>query len=164
MERAAFKKPLTGRTVLICFLAFFGVVGGVNAAMVHFALSTFGGVETENAYRAGVAFNREIAAASQQEARHWQVQAQLTQVPEHGVQLAVQVRNASGAPVTGLEIASRLIHPTMARRDRNFALTETAAGTFRGETTVEAGQWDLLIDISRDGERLFRSTSRRILR
>ena len=31
--------------------------------MITFAVKTFGGVETENAYKAGLAFNRSIAEA-----------------------------------------------------------------------------------------------------
>ena len=42
-------KEVTGRMVLACLLAFFAVVAGVNALMIRAAVSTFGGVETENA-------------------------------------------------------------------------------------------------------------------
>ncbi len=38
---------VTGRMVLICLVAFFAVVAGVNAVMIAAAVSTFGGVETE---------------------------------------------------------------------------------------------------------------------
>lgn len=43
-------RPLTGRTVLLCFIAFFGVVFTANFFLVRAALTTFGGVETESSY------------------------------------------------------------------------------------------------------------------
>ena len=33
-------------------------------------------------------------------------------------------------------------------------------GTFKGATAAEAAQWDLMIDLARDGDNLFRSRSR----
>ena len=47
------QRPLTGRTVLICLIAFFAVVAIVNGIMIRAAISTFGGVETGSAYQAG---------------------------------------------------------------------------------------------------------------
>ena len=55
-------RQVTGRIVLICFVAFFAVVAGVNAVMIRAAVSTFSGIETENPYQAGLAFEREILA------------------------------------------------------------------------------------------------------
>ena len=71
-------KELTGRMVLFCLVAFFAVVAGVNAIMIRAAVSTFGGVETANAYQAGLAFAREIAEAAAQDALHWQVKAKVS--------------------------------------------------------------------------------------
>ena len=50
--------------MLVCLVAFFGVVAAVNAVHDPAAVSTFGGVETESSYQAGLAFSREIAAAA----------------------------------------------------------------------------------------------------
>ena len=71
-------RQVTGRMVLVCLVAFFAVVAGVNAIMIRAAVSTFGGVETESAYQAGLAFAREIAAVEAQDALHWQVRAKVS--------------------------------------------------------------------------------------
>ena len=52
-------KPLTGWKVLAMLLAFFGVVGAVNAVMVYSALSTFSGEVEAHPYEHGLAYNRE---------------------------------------------------------------------------------------------------------
>ena len=66
------KRPaarLTGRMVLLCLVGFFGVVFGVNGILVHEALSTFGGVDTDSAYQAGRMFEQDVAMAKAQDAR-----------------------------------------------------------------------------------------------
>jgi nitrogen fixation protein FixH len=43
------EKPLTGRKVLAILIAFFGVVIGVNVAMMRLAISTLPGTEVDSA-------------------------------------------------------------------------------------------------------------------
>jgi nitrogen fixation protein FixH len=56
-----------------------------------------------------------------------------------------------------------LHRPTDRRGDLAITLSEEGAGQFRGTGPAAIGQWDLLIDLSREGERLFRSRNRVIL-
>lgn len=156
------RRPLTGRTVLLCFLGFFGLVTAVNAIMIFAAVSTFGGVEAASSYQAGLAFSRESAAAQAQAARHWSVTARVR--PDgQATRVDVDARGTDGAPITGLTATARLIHPADARADHPVALSELSAGTFRGTTVPVTGQWDVIIELSRDGERLFRSRNRVVL-
>ncbi len=160
------RKPreVTGRTVLFCLLAFFGVVIGVNAVMVRAATSTFGGLETENAYKTGLAFNRDIAAAHAQDALHWKVDGKIARDAQGEAGLEIEIRDGGGALLRNLAVSARLAHPTDARLDRPLALAETKAGIFRGQADAAPGQWHLVLDIYRGEERLFRSTTRVMLR
>jgi nitrogen fixation protein FixH len=156
------RRPLTGRTVLICLVAFFGVVSLANAIMIRAAVTTFSGVETGSAYQAGQNFKYEAAAARAQEERHWQVRADVR--PADGKTLIeIDARDAAGRPLSGLEAAARLQHPTDRRGDQTIALSEPTSGHFRGTAASLAGQWDMLIDLSRGGERVFRSRNRVVL-
>jgi len=157
-------KELTGRTVLFCFLGFFGIIVVMNAVLIRAATTTFGGVETPSAYKVGLAFNREIAAARAQEARHWTVDAKVTRNLQGNAVLAVNVRDRDGAPPVSIALAAKIVHPADTRRDQTLAIRQVAPGSFDGAMHAEPGQWDLVIDISRDGERLFRSKSRVTLR
>jgi nitrogen fixation protein FixH len=156
-------KEVTGRMVLICLVAFFVVVAGVNAVMIRAAISTFGGVETGNAYQAGLAFSKEIAAAGAQDALHWQVKAK---VSADGAATVVEIaaRDAAGRPLAGLEAAARLSHPADKRSDHVVAMSEIEPGTFRGRAERLAGQWDLVFELSRGETRMFRSKNRFFLR
>lgn len=163
-DRPTGGRPLTGRTVLIITLAFFGTVFAVNAVMVRAALSTFGGVETTSSYKAGLAFKQELAAAHAQADRHWRVEARVVPAADGRTSVVVEARDATGERLRGVTAQARLAHPTDSRRDHAVALTEDAPGDFRGATGGVAGNWDLVIDIFRGDERLFRSKSRVYLR
>ncbi len=160
------RKPyeVTGRTVLVTFIAFFGVVFTVNAIMVRAATSTFGGVETQSSYKAGLAFRQETESARAQDARRWDVQTSLVRKSAEDVMLEATIRDAVGAVPVGLSATARLAHPADARRDRTIVLRQEGNGRFRGQSEATAGQWDLIIDFTKDGERAFRSKSRVILR
>ncbi|HEY7665295.1 MAG TPA: FixH family protein [Xanthobacteraceae bacterium] len=157
------RKEVTGRMVLICLVAFFAAVTAVNAIMIAAAVSTFGGVDTDNAYQAGLAFDREAAAARAQDALHWRVQAKVS--PREGVTLIEVVANdAADRPLTGLQASARLAHPADRRADHAVRLEQTAPGRFAGTTEAAAGQWTLEIELLRAGSRVFRSDNRVFLR
>jgi nitrogen fixation protein FixH len=155
---------ITGRFVLLAMVAFFGVVIGVNVIMARFAVATFGGVETESSYKAGLAFKAEEDLAKAQADRHWSVDAAITPVSPGMARVEVRPRDAAGAPQAGLTLQLQLLHPTDARLDHTVAATETAPGIYSGTTAAAPGQWKLQIAFSKAGERVFRSTSRVVLR
>ncbi len=123
---------MTGRTVLICLVGFFAVVAGVNAVMIRAAVSTFGGVETANAYQAGLAFAREIAAAEAQDALHWQVRAKVAAARRCDAGRGDRARRG-GPAARGPARRPRCsrIRPTGAAT-MSSPLDENAPGTFRG--------------------------------
>jgi nitrogen fixation protein FixH len=155
------KRELTGRTVLFALIGFFAVVGGVNAVMVYAATSTFGGVEVASSYKAGLKFKDELAAVRAQDALHWQVEARLDRRADGDAEVSVSLRDAKGAPVSAVEVAARLAHPADARRDHEIDMRAAGPGLFKGTSDAAlAAQWDLVLDVTRDGESVFRSKSR----
>ena len=132
--------------------------------MVRAALSTFGGVETTSSYKAGLAFEQELAAARAQVDRHWRIEAHVVPAADGRTSVVVEARDAAGERLRGVTAQARLAHPTDSRRDHAVARAEDAPGDFRGTTESVAGNWDLVIDIFRGDERLFRSKSRVYLR
>jgi len=155
-------RPLTGRMVLICLIGFFAVVFIVNGIMIGAAVSTFGGVETASSYQAGLAFTREAAAAHAQDELHWRVTAHVRPTAG-GTLVDIDVRDSAGRPLAGLTANAHLAHPNDRRLDQEVSLSEGAAGQFRGTSGAVRGQWDVIIELSRDGERLFRSRNRVVL-
>jgi nitrogen fixation protein FixH len=155
-------RPLTGRTVLLWLLAFFAVVSLANGILIRAAVTTFGGVETASSYQAGLAFAREAAAVRAQDTLHWQVKASVRPLAERTV-VEIDARDAAGRPLSGLQASVNLSHPTDRRNDQPVTLGEDTSGHFRGTAAPIAGQWDVVIELSRDGERMFRSRNRVVL-
>ena len=156
-------RPITGRMVLFSLIAFFGVISLANGVLIHAAISTFGGLETSSSYQAGLVFAREVDAARSQEALHWKIDARF-HVTAGVTLLDIDAHDAAARPLTGLEARAWLSHPTDRRFDRDLVLREAPAGHFGATVGKIAGQWDLIIELSRDGERLFRSRNRVVLR
>jgi nitrogen fixation protein FixH len=157
-------RELTGRAVLLWLVAFFGVVFAVNGIMVKAATSTFGGVETSSSYKAGQVFEQEVARAGRQDARHWRVAGRIARDRNGEAVLDLTARDETGAPLTGLSATARLAHPADERLDRVIELARIGAGEFKGEAGASPGQWELIVDLYRGGERVFRSRSRVVLR
>jgi nitrogen fixation protein FixH len=164
MSRRNKPSELTGRHVLLWLVGFFGLVFVVNAFLIHAATSTFGGLETQSSYKAGLMFESEVARAERQQALHWSVDGKLGRDREGEAVLDISVRDAQGAPVTGLTADATLAHPADARLDHVIRLSRIGAGEFRGETQGQVGQWELIVDFYRDQTRVFRSRSRVTLR
>ena len=157
------QRELTGVAVLLCFVGFFGVVFAVNALLVQFASSTFGGLETGSSYKAGLMYTSEVAQAERQRGMRWQVEGTLSRDAAGEAVLDISARDVRGAPLTGLTAMARLAHPADARLDHEIALSAAGAGAFRGETQAQPGQWELIVDLYSGTERLFRSRSRVVL-
>jgi nitrogen fixation protein FixH len=156
------RKPreLTGRAVLFWLIGFFGLVFLVNGIMVKAATSTFAGLETGSSYKAGLLFKSETQSAERQASLHWHVDGKLLRDKAGEAVLDVVVRDEKGVAVSGLSGTARLAHPATSKLDHDVALNVIGAGAFRGAVAAQPGQWELIIDLERNGDRVFRSRSR----
>jgi nitrogen fixation protein FixH len=157
-------RPLTGGMVLAMMLGFFAVIIGVNAFMAHEALSTFRGVDADSAYRAGQQFAHEVAAAEAQDAEHLRVDVKVTPVTDGVALLDVVARDASGAPLAGLSATAIFARPTDRHFDLTVTMSEQAPGRYHGTAAIAPGQWDLILELSHEGERRFRSKNRVVIK
>jgi nitrogen fixation protein FixH len=157
-------KPLTGRMVLFLLVGFFGVVIGVNMIMMRLAIQTLPGTDVDSAYSASLAYEGEIAAAHDQNARNWKVDAHIQRGPDGAATLQVEARDDSGKPMSGLKFQGRFERPTDRRADLPVALAETGIGIYRGSAPMIApGQWDLVLEGDAAGQRMFLSKNRVLL-
>src|SRR5512143_2949639 len=111
-------RPITGRFVLIVLLCFFTVVIAVNMVMMRLAIATLPGTEVDSAYSASLAYQKEIAAAQQQDRRDWKVDAHIERKADGTARLNVGARARDGAPLAGLSVFARLERPTDRRADQ----------------------------------------------
>ena len=136
-------REITGKHVLIGFVAAFALIIGVNVLMAVQAVRTFPGLEVKNGYVASQTFNERKAA---QEALGWTTSAELV-----GSELVLSVNGPDGHPVEVRELNATLGRPTEAKDDREPAFV------FNGQAYVAPmelhdGNWDLrLVAIAQDG-------------
>ena len=124
---------LTGRKVLLMLVAFFGVVIGVNMIMMRLAIKTLPGTEVDSAYSASLAYESEIVAAHDQNARNWKVDAHIGRDSVGGATVQVEARDKGGAPMSGLKFQGRFERPTDRRADQPVALAEVGMGILSGQ-------------------------------
>ncbi len=149
-------RPLTGRTVLAMLVAFFGVMLLANFIMARQAVKTFSGLDTNNPYDTGLAYNNEIAAAKAQAALGWSVE--LTRTPGGAAtQLTATVKDKAGQPVSGLEVSMHFFYPATSKFDHEIVAGAVADGVYSGAAELAPGRWDVELNLRRNGERQFRS-------
>ncbi len=156
-------RELTGFKVLLMLLAFFGTIAAMNAVMVHYAVSTFGGVETENAYTAGLHYQAAIEDAARQRQLGWNVTTEVKPLADGGTELKLRPVDASGRALAGIEVAATLRHLADRRLDESLVFVETAPGLYVASAMADRGLRELAIELRRDGEIQFRSLNRLVL-
>jgi nitrogen fixation protein FixH len=157
-------KPLTGRMVLVMLIVFFGVVFGVNGLLMRLAIQTLPGTEVDSAYSASLAYEKEITAARDQDARAWKVSAHVQRAADGGATVQVEARDNKGLPMAGLTFQGRFERPTDRRADQPVGLTDVGGGIYRGSAALIApGQWDLVLEGDAGGQRMFLSKNRVLL-
>ncbi len=159
-------RPLTGGKVLAMVLAFFGLIITVNLGiLLPNAIGTFRGLETDSAYRVSQEYNQRLAAAAAQQALGWDVGAHVERDAEGIVVAAITTRDRDGAPLSPMDGEVTLARPADRNLDQAMPLTLTGYGTYEARFDgVAAGQWDLVLNFVKDGERVFHSRNRIILK
>lgn len=158
-------KSITGRTVLAWLFGFFGVIFAANAVFIYLALGTFPGVVVESSYEAGQVYNEEIAAAKAQADLDWQVTSEFVRAGANGGRLLVSALDSAGEPLYGIQIDALLRNPVHEGADVEAVLKADGGGRYAADLqNVTPGNWTLILEISEDGARKFRSENRIFLK
>lgn len=156
-------RPITGRFVLFCCIAFFGVIAAVNAVMMTLAIRTMPGLDVANGYVASQAMNREIDAMRSQTERAW-IADIAAGLHNKTAPITISLSDKLGKPVTGLAVTVRLAHPALTRADHTGVLIERRPGVYSADLAdIQAGAWTLVVEASQNGERMFASRNRIVL-
>ncbi|GHF19555.1 hypothetical protein GCM10017044_12820 [Kordiimonas sediminis] len=149
------KKPFTGGKFLLWVLGFFAVVISVNIVMAYFALGTFSGVVTDDAYSKGRDYNQTLEAAKEQAKLGWQAQFQATSLSESEYALSVTLADKDGVPLDDLTVSLELRRPARQDLDQTVSLARVGAGEYRGVVSLPLqGRWLVHITAQR-GETTF---------
>lgn len=128
------EKKLTGKHVLMIFVASFGVIIAVNLALAWNAVATFPGLEVKNSYVASQSFD---ARRDAQQALGWYVNARAK-----GGLLILEIKDEMGKPVQVSNLEAVLGRATHVKDDRtpDFQFDGTA---YVARETLAPGNWNI---------------------
>lgn len=136
-------RQITGRHVLVGFVAAFSLIISVNLVLAWNAVQTFPGLEVKNSYVASQQFD---ARKSAQEALGWNVQA------EHADgMLRLTITDRSGAPVAVQSLEATVGRATHVLDDQSpdFAFDGTS---YLARADLGDGNWNIrMVALSQDG-------------
>lgn len=134
---------ITGRHVLVGFVAAFGLIIGVNLVLAWSAVKTFPGLEVSNSYVASQEFDVRRAA---QEALGWNVRA------DHAEgQLRLSIVDAAGAPVVVQSLTATVGRATHVYDDQepDFAFDGAA---YVAPVVLGDGNWNIrMLAVAQNG-------------
>lgn len=139
-EQGREKKGLTGWHVLGALVAFFGLIIIANIAFIYFAVQSHRGEDVPKSYRQGLEYNQVISARAEQAALGWTVKVSEAYF-EGSDRVLIEVRDANGKIVDGVEFDVRLRHPADADLDRPATIVERRGGEIVIETSDLRGRW-----------------------
>lgn len=143
-----FPERLEGRHILFGLLMFFGVMFAANGVFLYYAVGTFNGFETRDAYRRGLEYNMRIASDAEQSERGWRPSVRYDAAKKS---LVLDIRDKARRGVAGLGIRGEIRRPATDRQDREVELTEVAPGRYETPLELEPGQWVFMAQLSEPG-------------
>lgn len=147
------EKPLTGKQVFLAFAAFFGLVFAANFVFVYLAMDSWTGLQTEQAYEKGLAYNEALAQQKAVEALGWQGELTFVSEAENLGRLAFTFQDREGTDLQAAEVKAVLIRPTHEGHDFSVILPEVRPGSYEKAVTFPlAGLWDAQIRARLDGQ------------
>ena len=139
-------REITGKHVLIGFVAAFGIIIGVNILLAVSAIRSFPGLEVRNGYIASQSFDTRRTA---QQALGWELQAGVTDGT-----LYLAFTDAAGQPVRPARIEASVGRPTEDADDTLPTLT-WAGERFEATVALGKGKWILRLNAYAEDGTLF---------
>lgn len=145
-----------GRTVLFCFLGFFGVVATMDAVFVTTAIRTQTGIVTEHAYEKGLSYNSIIDEADRQKEAGFTGQIDLLD----GKTILFRLADRSGKPLSGASVTAHILRSVQQGYDFDTPLTENERGAYQANVTFPMeGLWNINIEAVWQGHPYYISQS-----
>lgn len=142
-------RRITGRMVLLGFIAFFGVIAAVNGVFMYLALSTWPGLTTLDSYKKGIVYNRTLDDAAAQQRLGWDSAVALS---GDGI-LMISMNDRYGAALSGALASAVMTRPLGDEAALPVDLSEAQAGQYLGDFNAPmAGRWIAEITVRRGGD------------
>ncbi|MYM56126.1 FixH family protein [Thalassovita mangrovi] len=149
-------KEITGKHVLIGFVAAFGVIITVNVVMAVQAVKTFPGLEVKNSYVASQEFNKRKAA---QEALGWTIRAE-----EVDGRIVLKITDRQGQPVRAAKLEATVGRPTEIAEDQAPEFTFDGV-SYVAPLELTGGKWNVRLQaVAEDGTEFIQRLNLHVIR
>lgn len=133
-------KTLTGKTVFLYFLLFFGSIMAVNGAFVYSAIHTHSGTVMENAYEKGLDYNTTLSAFKKQPKLNESASLE-------GSRFRWAINDEKDIPLKKADAQVTFFRPVKDGADFHIKLTETKPGIYEAEAEFPVkGLWTAQLD------------------
>jgi len=130
------------------FVAGFGVILLANGIMVFSAFNSWNGVSTDDAYRRGLEYNRQLAERQRAIATGWEVAARIDGKGSHR-NLLVAIEDKSGKPVSDATVVARFERPIERGLDFSVKMKSIVGGKHKAAIILpKYGQWRVVLSIA----------------
>jgi nitrogen fixation protein FixH len=131
------------------FVGFFVVLIAVNAVMVSFALNSWPGVESANAYEDGLAYNKTLADARRQDALGWRYGFAFKQAGAEAAHIEITLHDHDGLALTQAAVSARLVRPTSEGHDFDVEIPGDGTGRFAADVALPLpGVWEVRVAVA----------------
>jgi len=130
------------------FVGGFGVILLANGIMVFSAFNSWNGVSTDDAYRGGLAYNRQLAERQRAAAIGWAVAARIDGKGDRR-NLRVSVKDKTGKPIPYATVVARFERPIERGLDFSVRMQTTASGQHAAAFALpKYGQWRVVLSVA----------------
>ncbi len=127
---------LNGYHVFAMMMAFFGVIIAVNFTMATLASRSWTGLVVKNSYVASQQFNRDLAAAADQQKRGWH-----SSLSYAGKTLDFRIFDRAGNVLIPDKLELRMGRPAFEQEDLVIKLEADHNGNHRADLVLGPGDW-----------------------
>lgn len=140
------KRNPKDKWILICFLAFFGVIFIVNGVFIYTAIRTQPGLVTDNPYEKGLNFNKIIQKQKNQPSLK-------DKVSVTNDILRWQLRDKNGKKITNADVTAHIIRPVQEGYDFHVPLTHKGNGVYEAKLDLPLdGLWSVKLESQWDNK------------
>jgi len=148
-------RPLTGRAVFAWVATGFALVIAANGIFAYFAVNSWTGLTTANAYNEGLAYNRTLDQAVAAARLGWRAE-----MGWRDGTAELRLYGRDGLPLEGLSVAARFARPVQEGFDRSVTLAAIGPGRYAAPMELPLpGQWEMTIE-ARGAGAVYRAATR----
>ena len=136
------------RWIPLSFFGMFACILVANGALVYYALNTWTGLGTDDAYVKGLAYNETLAASEAQAKQGWQAELDYRANAPLAGRLTLDLKDRHGTAIENAEVTALIVRPTHEGHDFPAALGQNGEGRYAADLNFPlAGLWEIRLEV-----------------